>query len=276
MWAQSRHVSAPGSYGSVTELNGPPLIRWLKKNYGDSEKIEIDFSSMVWILDGVFAHELFSKQGAEALPDGFTFIEETLSFDVPVDSVGIRSRFIDECSDRYVISFTPDLVTNGKKISDYKKTSVYNIEKIVKTGEVKIDWEHQLNVYAEGLLRNSEKLGGFDPSEMEIVAWMRDWGPRHLRTSTSPFKKIAVPLWDRATRCQHIVDRIKLHATADNITVDQGIPPACTREERWHKTYDEKSFVPGPRCKSYCNYNTVCPYMVSYVSQEDTKDEGEE
>lgn len=276
LWAQSRHVSAPGAYGSVTELNGPPLMRWLKRKHKDDESLSVDFSRMLWQLDGVFAHELFSRHGGAGVEmEGNIFIEQTMAFTVPVSSVGVRSVLVD--SDSYVISFTPDLVTDGHRIQDYKKTSVFNVEKVVKTGVMKRDWEEQLNVYAEGLLRNTDKLQGFDPKTMEIVSWMRDWGPRHVATSDCPVKKMEVRLWPQKERCDHICKRLALHASTDNIPFDGscGVPEACTREERWHKTFAESSFVPGPRCKGYCDYSKVCPYNVEYM-EEKGKDEEED
>lgn len=268
MWAQSRHQSAPGSYGSVTELNGPPLIRWLRRHYSENEAVSIDFSRMTWILDGVFAHELFEKHGV--LGEGVLY-ETTMSFTVGVDVVGERSPQIKD-EDFYRISFTPDLVSFGTTLQDYKKTSVYNVEKTVKTGEVKRDWEEQLNVYIEGLTRNQELIGPFSPEKAEIVAWMRDWGPRHMSVSDSAFKKINVPIWDRKRTCDHIVSRLRKHAKADMIAPWEGVPEPCTREERWHKTAMESSFVPGPRCKGYCDYATVCPYVLKYNEKKEAGD----
>ena len=138
---------------------------------------------------------------------------------------------------------------------------------------MKREWEEQLNVYTEGLLRNAKEIGGFEPKDLSIITWMRDWGPRHLWISDSPFRKFAVPLWDRLKRCEHIVKRLAAHAEVDNIIYGEGVPPPCTREERFHKTFNEDHFVPGPRCKMYCDWSSVCPYMMEYVQNRDAEDE---
>jgi len=265
------HKVPEGCYLSCTSLIGPPLIRRLKALFDD--QIEVDYSDCVWLLDGSCAHETFASAADEMGDDAALISEQTfkMSFDVP--NIGIVN-----------ISFKPDVVYHDGHLDDYKKTSVFKIQKIPVEG-VDHTWIAQLNLYAvaanQGFMGLGNKL--VKPvNKLSVWAWMRDWGPRYSKVSDTSFLEIPIPLWGTGEVINYATERIILHKQADAAADATGIAP-CTPIERWCKPSDRdsKPFIPGPRCSGkrdgngYCGVAKFCPYLKEYQEMKGGERKGE-
>jgi hypothetical protein len=248
---------------SVTDIINPPLIRHLRMKHWN--EIEEDASDLLWMLLGTSMHYVLEKHSPED-----AFQEEKLTMKMTVDGKEVT------------IVGKSDLYDNGV-ITDWKVTSTY----AVLLG-VKPEWEQQPNVYARLWEEN-----GFPVNDLRINAILRDWQkPKALRERDYPkipFVQTDIPLWDKKTTTDYLVERIRLHR--------QVPPPECTPEEKWERptkyalmktgrksavklfdsrleadmaldmtTKDRHSHYieerPGVcmRCESYCNVSKFCPY----------------
>ncbi|MDX2241108.1 MAG: PD-(D/E)XK nuclease family protein, partial [Leptolyngbyaceae cyanobacterium bins.302] len=142
------------------------------------------------------------------------------------------------------------LVFPDGTIQDYKFTSAWTVAAAKKEG--KIEWERQLNVY-RFLLQQDKSLNFAAVRQLQIVAMLRDYGPRHVSEGLKPVEVLDVPLWEDEQVETYIKERVALHRAA----MGKEIPPQCTPEERWTNKKGE-----DPRCDSYCAFGKqhLCPY----------------
>lgn len=98
--------------------------------------------------------------------------------------------------------------------------------------EGKPEWERQLNVY-RFLIENPIEGSGLKQlpkiRQLQIVAMLRDWGPRHQQDGLKPVEVIEVPLWNQQEGLRYVQERVALHKAA----LGEEVPPICTPEERW-------------------------------------------
>ncbi len=204
LWQQSNH-SVGDAHLSCTQLIDSPLIAWLWRHYGD--QVQEDAAERLWPLYGSLMHNLLEQFAG----DGEHVEVEAIS---EVDGVRVSGHI--------------DLVVqHDGTLQDYKFTSAWTVSHALKEG--KPEWERQLNVY-RFLLDNSIadlKLPSID--KLQIVALLRDWGPRHQRDGLQPVHIIDVPLWPDAQALSYMKERIALHQAAWS----EEVPPICTPEERW-------------------------------------------
>ena len=270
-WQNSQHSVGKADL-SCTQLIDAPLIAWLRRHYSD--QIEEDISERLWPLYGTLMHSILEEFAAEGEH-------------VETEAIAVV--------DDFRISGHIDLVvTADGLLQDYKFTSAWTV-KTAKT-EGKVEWERQLNVY-RFLLENAVAGSGIPNlpkiQKLQIVAMLRDWGPRHQRQGLKPVEVIDVPLWSREQGLAYICDRIALHKAAQGDTP----PPICSPEERWAtpttfavmkkgrqsalKVCDSETAAqawlaanskgewieerPGQnkRCESYCAFGqqNLCPYQ---------------
>jgi hypothetical protein len=76
-------------------------------------------------------------------------------------------------------------------VQDYKFTSAWTVAGAKREG--KVEWERQLNVY-RFLLENAITDSGLEQlpevKQLQIVAMLRDWGPRHQQEGLKPVEVI--------------------------------------------------------------------------------------
>ena len=254
-----------GDY-SVTDLINPPQIVQLTRRYWD--ELAEDASDRIWMLVGESVHAIISwHDNPNALK------EERLFMKLPDGEV----------------SGMPDLL-EGTKLTDYKVTSVWTVV----DGNVRPDWEKQLNCYAVLYRAN-----GFDVSEAQVIAILRDWSKGKAKRENgypqSQVKVIAVDVWQHEEARMYMEKRLKLHKGSESLE-DQGLPE-CSFEDRWGRPttfavmkdkakratrvldslpeaemYIERNklgneyFVeerPGgfARCEGYCAVSHICPQL---------------
>jgi hypothetical protein len=183
-----------GADFSATELLKPPQIVRLYKEHADT--ITTDVRDEWWKLLGKGVHSVLENYGE-----------------------GLREqRFFAECGG-VKISGAMDLLGDDGAVTDYKVTSVFTIQKGLKT-----DWEQQLNIYAWLLGQND-----ITATSLTIVGLCRDWMKSRAEAKAdypqSPIVPIKVPLWRPERQDDFVASRVRVH-TAENT-----IP--CTPEERW-------------------------------------------
>lgn len=185
---------------SATEIIKPVQAVILENRH--KNEITRDVSEMIWMLFGTALHSVVEKHS------GKSEIEEARV------SCQIAGKEISGIADLY----------DGSKISDWKTTAVYKILK----KDYK-DWEEQLNIYAY-MFRDS----GFDVSEIEVVAMLRDWQRSKTFDPSYPDSqvvKISLPLWSVERQRAFITERVNALMEYEN-KADEWLPE-CTPEERW-------------------------------------------
>jgi len=192
---------------SVSQLIAPPRQVALMRQHGD--EIVQDATDLIWALLGKVGHVILERAEQNAL------VEERLFMDV----AGWR---ISGAMDRFALLTLPH---EAWGIDDYKFTSTY----AVREGG-KVEWEQQLNLYAELLRRHS-----FPVSRLRIVALLRDWRPAEAKKYARdgyPQQQVAVipiRLWTPEETLAFAEQRVRLHQEA------QWDLPLCTPEERWQR-----------------------------------------
>jgi hypothetical protein len=195
---------------SATELINSPRIVQLRKAH--EAEIEHDVADMVWSIFGTAVHGVL-----EHGKDDNHIVEERLHAEVDGWSISgaIDLQLINEDG-----TYT---------INDYKTTGAWAVM------NEKVDWEHQLNIYAWLV----EKVKGVKVSKLEIVAIIRDWSRRDAAVKANypdaPIKVIPIQLWSQESREQFIRDRVTQHSNA-MLTAELGETlPHCTPEQMWEK-----------------------------------------
>lgn len=251
---------------SVTTLLKPPRMVALEKQHKD--EMEEDVSMRIWSLMGQVVHGILERASNTGVA------ERRLSINVEGWSVsGSMDRYIDGL------------------LQDYKVVTAYKF----KDGGVPIEYEQQLNVYAEILRQH-----GHPVSRMEIVGILRDWSKLEARRDANyPQTQVIVrevPMWSPSKALAFISDRVILHKQA-RITL-----PECSDEDRWArptkyavmregqvravKLFDAQSEAesyaqqgknlsvetrPGElvRCNAYCSVAQFCSQFQKEVKDED-------
>lgn len=204
--------SKGGSDYSITELENPPLQRWLLKTHDD--EVEIDVASRLFAMLGTAVHHVIERAEHDN-----ALSEERLSMTVEVDGKSITvSGGIDQYSE-----------DNGGTVRDWKVTSMY-----VYQGKTKEDWIAQANGYAALFRAN-----GFKVIHLEDWAILRDWSWAKWKSSPSdyppvPFQVVKIPVWNNDKTMARIKERIALHEAASKATSQEEIE-VCTEKERWTK-----------------------------------------
>ena len=257
---------------SCTALIDSPLIRQLRKKYKDSDEIVVDYADDLYKLGGHIVHWLIENL-------------EQNSLKVPT--------LMAECKGMTISGVTDSVVFHEGLIKDYKYTSIFVVERALKEGFS--SWENQLNVYG-WLMRQMPEVWAkiVEIKDMRIVAWSRDFGPRHRAEGLHQIETVAMPVWkDQAAVQRYIENRVSLHKMAESVDT----PARCSDSEMWVKpeqfaamkkgakkalklckSWDEaeqyitKEQVPGgyveqrekeyPRCAGYCEFGRCgkCPY----------------
>ena len=262
---------------SVTTLIQPPKLRMLKLRH--SSEIEEDASENVWRLIGSAVHSVL-----ENVDSSNKFVEERINIKV---------------NDK-IVSGKSDVYEDTGVLSDYKITSAWSI---VYSPDGKIEWERQLNVLAY-LFRSN----GFIVERLQVVAILRDWNKRNVKTDSSypqiPIVIVPIELWPEERQKKYIEDRVNLHKSMEN-EQDDAIPE-CDPSERWAtenkwaifkneniralKVHDseesalehqkmcdfntriEKREGEDKKCLDYCSVNKFCNYYkTKYGEQNEIK-----
>jgi hypothetical protein len=110
----------------------------------------------------------------------------------------------------------------------------------------------QLNVYLY-LLRHDSSIQLPPITTLEVVAMVRDYGPRHA-AELKQVEIINIPIWPDEQIEAYMRDRVRLHQEAMR---GETVPLECTPEERWE---DRKGI--SKRCEGYCPFQKqqLCPY----------------
>lgn len=199
---------------SVTTLCDAPRIQLLRARHGD--KLTSDVSDLFWSFFGNLGHLVAERNAGE--------------------DVIAEQRFI-EIVDGKEISFKPDRLEKNVgevpltwTLRDFKFTSVWILKRACK-GDVKVEWERQMNMYVYLL-----GLAGFVVSNIELEIIGRDWrkseyiqNPRDYPPTTSMI--LNVPVWTSEKQESYLKERIALYKECEELS-DSKLPH-CTKDERW-------------------------------------------
>jgi hypothetical protein len=185
---------------SVTELLSPPRLVALKKAH--ESEIEEDVSDRIWSLVGQVMHGLLER----------------------ANTIGIAERRLSIMLGGWKISGGMDLFHDDGTLSDYKFVTSYKF----KSAGVPLEYEQQLNCYAEILRQN-----GHEVKKLQIVGILRDWSKLEaMRSPDYPQTQIvirSVQLWPSETVLGFMSTRIQLHKNALLQL------PNCADVDRWAK-----------------------------------------
>jgi hypothetical protein len=202
--AQQQQHSVGEADISCTQLIDAPLIGWMGRNYG--EQVVEDAADRLWALYGSIAHSILAGYAGP----GHHVETEAIAV---VDGMRVSGHL-------------DLLVMPDGTIQDYKFTSAWTVGEAKKQG--KPEWERQLNVYRY-LLEQDARLSFSPVRRLEIVAMLRDWGPRHAQDGLKPVEVLSIPLWEQERVEAYLRERVRLHQAA----FAKAIPPQCSPEERW-------------------------------------------
>jgi hypothetical protein len=118
----------------------------------------------------------------------------------------------------------------GVDIRDYKTTSAWAVM------NEKVEWEHQLNMYAYLV----ERVKRVPVTSVGIVAIIRDWSRRDAANKEeypqAPIKEIPIRLWSFEERQAFVMERVHKHAEASFAMETEQDMPDCTPQEMWEKS----------------------------------------
>jgi hypothetical protein len=208
--ALTRNAYSKGeSNRSITQLIDAPRIRILRQEHWD--ELTEDVSEKMWAVMGTAAHKMF-----EDTADDKHISEERIFTEI----------------DGWVISGAIDvqkIEDDGVTIMDYKTTSVWSVIM------GKIEWERQLNCYAE-LVRRSK---GSKVKALKIIAILRDWRSRDAEEKPdyprAPIVEVDIPVWPESLAAEYLNGRVELHQKAEFDRLTGSELPDCSDEERWIK-----------------------------------------
>jgi hypothetical protein len=194
---------------SITQLIDAPRVRILRQEHW--EELEEDVSEKMWAVLGTAAHKMF---------------EET------ADDKHISEERIFTEIDGWVISGAIDvqkIEDDGVTIMDYKTTSVWSVIM------GKVEWERQLNCYAE-LVRRAK---GSKVKALKVIAILRDWRSRDAEEKPdyprAPIVEVNIPLWPESQAAEYLNERVALHQKAEFDRLTGSELPDCSEQERWIK-----------------------------------------
>lgn len=184
---------------SITQLLSPPRKTAIDAVH--ETELEEDASDRIWSLLGQAIHTILER----------------------ADKTGIAERRLSIKVEGWTVSGAMDRYVDGL-IQDYKCVTVYKF----KDSGVPMDYERQLNCYAEILRQN-----GHPVTRLEVVGILRDWSKLEaFRDPDYPQTQVIVrqvKLWTPEVIQAFLKTRVILHKKA---LIEL---PACTEEERWQK-----------------------------------------
>jgi hypothetical protein len=182
---------------SVTTLLAPPRKVALEKIHAD--EITEDASDRIWSLMGQVVHGILER----------------------ADKDGVAERRLEITVEGWVVSGAMDRYED-EVLQDYKVVTVHKF----KDGGVPLEYEQQLNIYAEILRQH-----GHPVKKMQIVGILRDWSKLEARRDENyPQSQVVVrnvPMWHPEDTQRFIRERVVLHQQA-RVKL-----PECSPEERW-------------------------------------------
>lgn len=269
---------------SATELIKPPLMTWIAKN-DPPEYQDKDILDNAAAMYGTALHDWLRRQA-----------EPPLYAEVPV-AVKVGDK---------ILTSEIDLVdTENKIIYDYKLTKFWSVKKALEEG-TKWEWEQQLNIYRWMLANNDPSLLPYPDNEssippeiikeLQIVAFIKDYGTQAKNAGLSSVEMIKLPVWDfegLSGTESFIHSAVKSHEQAKT-----ELPRECTTQEKWQRVqykieidgklgkfkYNSREKAASKvlsrkkqpkeweiieelgeplRCQSYCAYREKCPYFNS-------------
>lgn len=260
------YTPGPRADISVTQLLSPPRVVALRRTHKD--EITEDASERIWSLLGQAIHTILERANA----------------------TGIAERRLAVEVEGWIVSGAMDLVCKDGILSDYKVTTAYKI----KNGQAPIEFEQQLNCYAELMRANGERIEG-----LQIVAILRDWSKleaaRDAGYPQSQVVIVPVPMWPAEKAQKYMRERVILHKQA---RVEL---PLCAADERWAKPdtfavkkqgaarasrvyenedeaiaharqdpalFVEKRIGESTRCKHYCAVARFCTQYAAIENRE--------
>lgn len=185
---------------SITDLIRPPQINQLTREHA-SELTE-DAADRIWALLGSSIHSVLEN------------------YKNPAELSEVR-LYGNSCGKIISGQFDNFILDDGI-LTDYKVTSVWSVK-----GEIKPEWERQLNYYAELARQNA-----FDVKKLQIIAILRDWSKaRMMQSPDYPRRNVVVldvPLWDEGFTAEEMTKD-----TFEQIEATDGNARPCTDAERW-------------------------------------------
>ena len=254
---------------SVTTLNAPPRIYFLKKRHWAD--LTEDASTRLWSLMGQAVHSVLERAESKN---------------------NICEERIKKAYDGTVISGKMD-VMDETEISDYKFTSVWQY---VHAPQGKPEHIAQLNVLRWLVHDIFPKV-----SKLTINLLLKDWSSGKAKSDPNfpriPFVSISAPVWTMEQVEAYIKGRVEAFRAATGLPDDK--LPECTPEETWEKPTvyavvkdGGKRAIPGglcetkseaqsklgpkmhietriggrPRCAEYCVVSHLCNQYQAYLA----------
>lgn len=198
---------------SVTSLLSPPRKVALEALHRD--ELEEDVSDRIWSLLGQSIHTILERAA----------------------TTGIAEQRLSIVVEGWKVSGGMDYYSPGDGLlQDYKCVTVWKF----KDGSVPMEYEQQLNMYAEILRQN-----GHTVKRLQIVGILRDWSKLEAQRDPSyPQTQVVirdVTIWPQAQAQAFIRERVLLHRQA------RFELPECSATERWQRPDYYAVMKPGAK-----------------------------
>lgn len=244
---------------SASQLSTPPQIMQLMRLNGD--KIEVDVADEIWKLLGSAVHYILERgqEGGDPLENELHDLQGKINAlkiilqrdgaDAEEINYALESELFDEpkkpqksfveTENRLYgklagikISGQPDWLDRlVESLDDYKVTSVWKVLK--KDYE---DWTAQLNIYRWLAEENNTSV-----NRLRIIAILKDWKKHEKGRTTDypdiPVAVIPIEIWNPIQTTQYILDRIRVHEEAKQITDPDELADKfpCSEKDKWSK-----------------------------------------
>lgn len=221
----------------VTQLIGPPLVDYLRREYWDD--LVDDASNRLFALLGQGLHAAIANDGriqhakkviGELIRDWnkidrdiqLCILQDLLASLDSTNQSGIESTLRWKLNDHWTLVGTDDHYDElAAKVMDWKITSVWSVL------FADHNWEEQCNMY--GYMR---RKNGYEVEALEVWALLRDWQKSKAKYSGDPrypkipFVRVPLRVWSMDECEDYIENRIKLFVPGKK-------PRPCTPEEKW-------------------------------------------
>jgi len=190
---------------SITEVLDEPLVRHLKRKYGDT--VKVDYSHRLLMLDGAMMDRLVFEYA-------------------PANAI---THYRDEIEiNGWKVSGELDILEPDKEnpehliLSDCKRSA----RGLGKKERRVYDYTAQVNGYLEILRRNRPELAS-RVTKLRILNWCRAWNVMRKEPS---IEWIKVPIWSSERITELLTERVKYHQEWDG---SETAPPKCDEHHRW-------------------------------------------
>ena len=213
-----------GARFTVSTLIDSPYIAHLRRKHYE-ERTE-DVSDRLHAIMGSAIHKILEdghdpeSQIAEERLHG---VYHGVSVSGQIDLQNLTEKGVDSETGEVIVTRT---------VEDWKSTKTATVRY---NPNGKLEWERQLNCYAE-----LARYNGYHVTGLVVHVYFRDWEEAGLKRYRDyppiAYQRFDIAMWEPEVARQYMLDRVALHIAEQ--------PMPCTDEEMWARGTSREVFVP--------------------------------